>query len=382
MGNLVKAMLAGQYVDPFEVQLQTNQKNLTDALKYGSIRAPRIYNHGSDTINYRELEENPKLQTMRDAAFGLSGGIVWHGSPYKFSKFDMSKIGTGEGAQAYGHGLYFADAPETAKSYAEHLADWRTPKRQLVNKGGKAIGDLKTAKNKAYAIGENYLHGTSGDYKTAIAELDDLAEMAGRGGPYSEAHRALQRMEGAGIKSINPNENLYKVELPDDAISKMLDWDKPLSAQGPKVSTALREMVNELKTSGADMNQTRNLERAVSPYSVDEMLDYYAKRFNWKRHGNQLINNKGATIPSESVAAQFKMNAGKENYRDMGHLYRDLSNAANSDYWVSQQLHNRGIPGIKYLDQRSRGAGKGSRNYVVFDDSLVRILERNGIPVE
>ena len=32
--------------------------------------------------------------------------VVWHGSPHKFEKFDASKIGTGEGAQAYGHGLY------------------------------------------------------------------------------------------------------------------------------------------------------------------------------------------------------------------------------------------------------------------------------------
>jgi hypothetical protein len=46
-----------------------------------------------------------------------TGAIVWHGSPHKFDKFDSSKIGTGEGAQAYGHGLYFAEAPDVAKSY-------------------------------------------------------------------------------------------------------------------------------------------------------------------------------------------------------------------------------------------------------------------------
>jgi hypothetical protein len=33
---------------------------------------------------------------------------AWHGSPYNFDKFSMSEVGTGEGAQAYGHGLYFA----------------------------------------------------------------------------------------------------------------------------------------------------------------------------------------------------------------------------------------------------------------------------------
>lgn len=48
---------------------------------------------------------------------GLLGLTAFHGSPHRFSKFDASKIGTGEGAQAYGHGLYFAENPEIAGQY-------------------------------------------------------------------------------------------------------------------------------------------------------------------------------------------------------------------------------------------------------------------------
>jgi hypothetical protein len=40
---------------------------------------------------------------------------TYHGSPHDFDEFDMSKIGTGEGAQAYGHGLYFAENENVAK---------------------------------------------------------------------------------------------------------------------------------------------------------------------------------------------------------------------------------------------------------------------------
>jgi len=46
-----------------------------------------------------------------------TGAVVWHGSPHAFVKFDSSKIGTGEGAQAYGHGLYLAEAPDVSKTY-------------------------------------------------------------------------------------------------------------------------------------------------------------------------------------------------------------------------------------------------------------------------
>jgi len=41
-------------------------------------------------------------------------------------------------------------------------------------------------------------------------------------------------------------------------------------------------------------------------------------------------------------------------------------------------LHAQGIPGIKYLDAGSRGAGDGSRNFVVFNDKLIDILKRYG----
>ena len=61
------------------------------------------------------------LQTTNPVA-GMVGAIkAYHGSPHKFDKFDMSKLGSGEGAQAYGHGLYFADNVDVAKSYADVL---------------------------------------------------------------------------------------------------------------------------------------------------------------------------------------------------------------------------------------------------------------------
>ena len=46
---------------------------------------------------------------------------------------------------------------------------------------------------------------------------------------------------------------------------------------------------------------------------------------------------------------------------------------------VSQSMRDAGIPGIKYLDQGSRSAGEGSRNYVVFDDKLIEILRKYGL---
>jgi hypothetical protein len=42
-------------------------------------------------------------------------------------------------------------------------------------------------------------------------------------------------------------------------------------------------------------------------------------------------------------------------------------------------MRAHGIPGIKYLDQGSRGAGEGTHNYVVFDPKTLEILRKYGI---
>ena len=58
---------------------------------------------------------------------------VYHGTPHTLppternplGEFDASKIGTGEGAQAYGYGIYTAEARKTGERYRSQLAPER-----------------------------------------------------------------------------------------------------------------------------------------------------------------------------------------------------------------------------------------------------------------
>ena len=52
------------------------------------------------------------------------GITAYHGSPHDFERFDMSKI-SGQGQQAYGHGLYFAEHEPSAKEHAGHMYEVR-----------------------------------------------------------------------------------------------------------------------------------------------------------------------------------------------------------------------------------------------------------------
>ena len=45
----------------------------------------------------------------------------------------------------------------------------------------------------------------------------------------------------------------------------------------------------------------------------------------------------------------------------------------------SKFLASENIPGIRYFDGSSRNAGEGTYNYVTFDPSRLKVLERNGI---
>jgi hypothetical protein len=48
--------------------------------------------------------------------------LAWHGSPYLIDKFSTDAIGTGEGAQAFGWGLYFTDLENIGKTYAKRVS--------------------------------------------------------------------------------------------------------------------------------------------------------------------------------------------------------------------------------------------------------------------
>lgn len=245
---------------------------------------------------------------------------VWHGSPHKFDKFDSSKIGTGEGQQVYGHGLYLAEAKDAGEEYARALSP-----RVSISVDGVALPAVPRSGSNKYSLirpdVENLLVGANGDVNKAIQRAKSF--IAGADHPQIDKaafQRSLATLEGmaqrgAKIESMPGQGNLYKVDLPDEKIARMLDWDKPLSQQAPEVRAALPEFARR---------------GTASPNGVRALT------------GEEIVQELGAQ-----------------------HAAR---------------LRRAGIPGIRYLDGGSRGAGAGSSNFVVFpgEEDALRILERNG----
>lgn len=278
-----------------------------------------------------------------------AGAIVYHGSPHKFDAFDSSKIGTGEGAQAYGHGLYFAENPGVATEYRKKLAN------NPVVDGKDPFTDMGWMNNTTKGMANHALltakqSGKSGDEAILLA-MENLRPPPGADSLTRQAHNDASNALGSLIgKDVAINKGaLYKVDLPDEAIAKMLDWDKPLSQQAPEVRAALTKL--GITVDDRDLG------------SFDDAL-LSALSGGPTALPKQPLNPAGSQV-YEKLAAQ-------------PHLLPGFRVGQNSRDIASKYLKDSGIPGIRYLDGGSRGAGNGTSNFVVFpgNEGLLKILER------
>lgn len=333
----------------------------------------------------RAITGNPQATAVNALAYArgmapVNPLTVWHGSPHKFDRFDSSKIGTGEGAQAYGHGLYLAESPDVAAGYREALS--KTPNISYVTKSGSEIvrGDKWHAADIA-----NFMKERGIDPKTPEGSEWLSSEIGARYMGGSDVTRAdVMKMFRSGVNKKSEMGALYKVDLPDEVIAKMLDWDKPLSQQAPEVASALKSMVNDVTSGGFDLSRgNRNISKAFNPTTREQVLSEIQQNYpHLSIVDGGLVDKSGHKIPEDAIT-EWMQNKHGIGYQDAGQLYRDLTHIVGSDAYVSSVLRNNGIPGIRYLDGGSRGAGGGTSNFVIFpgEENALTILERNGKPV-
>lgn len=255
---------------------------------------------------------------------GMLGHTVFHGSPHKFAKFDKAKIGTGEGSQVYGHGLYVAESPKVARQYQAMASNPARRQGGLTKEGHDQVvldAIIKLSANK-YSKGD--VNGLVPLIKSHPKAFDKPEELIKRIGEYVDN---------------NPPSFLYKVDIPDEVVPNMLAWDKPLKEQPATVQKALKKL---------GVTQTS----PAAPEAVEAAKEAY--RANPSRENMQAMNalmNQGRNIMGSDIIKQGLA--------------------------TEEALQQAGIPGIKYLDAGSREGG-GTSNMVVFSPEMMRILERNG----
>jgi len=316
------------------------------------------------------VDPSRTLKVIRSLAGKVDDGVIraYHGSPHSFSRFDASKIGTGEGAQAYGHGLYFAGNEDVARSYRdiapaivspEHQAEIMELQSQYLRlvQEGQRISDAMSRIHESRGV----THPGWGNLRSVPADDPELSALRSRLAGVREmtdaaAAKTASAMSARGMRP--PRGHMYEVEIdyPEEAL---LDWDKPLWSQSDSVTAGLRRV--DPRVFGA----------------TPEMRAGAYGGWLWKTPRNTLLGNPDPAASPELLSF-WDTHKGS---RHAGAAFADLEAMAQSRANASAALRDAGIPGIRYLDQGSRSAGEGTRNYVMFPgtEDRIRILRQYGL---
>lgn len=246
---------------------------------------------------------------------------AYHGSPYTFDHFDLGAIGTGEGNQAHGWGLYFAQDKKIAENYKDIL--------------GANSGEVITGKTK-YKINEDgdwYDENTGNiidDINPLSMALTEVLETGNSNKAIEHLQEFIKSKEGKtaqtvisqvkrakeAIKLLKKNEfagheqkTAFEVEIPED--NELIDEFKNINEQPKKVQTVIRKA--------------------------------------WKEIGYK---------PS---ALQYM--SGRE-------FYKQLASELGGEKAASEKLNSLGVKGITY-----DGLVDG-KCFVVFDDKAIQIINR------
>ncbi|WJI48224.1 hypothetical protein NL532_23975 [Mesorhizobium sp. C120A] len=254
---------------------------------------------------------------------------AWHGTPHEFDQFSLDKIGTGEGNQSFGWGLYFAGKKEIAEHYRKGLSY-----NQIVRDFREALPDDGDFSDVLDLVGSGHFT----PYQDRVLKALDADDWLGFDYPsqaISAAYRHLDDHDPSqGLRdAIASSGKLFKVDLPED--SELMVWDKPLSEQPDAVKTAIRSMSSP---------KTGLFSSAIKKFRSERLDDIFAGK-DW-----------------DTITAQ--------------EFYGALKLALGSDKAASESLRAADIPGHRYLDGQSRAAGDGTFNYVIYDDTRVNVEER------
>lgn len=304
-------LLGGDLIYINKERLSNNPKNQPPWL--GGIKLSRSFINSIPNENDLDnLRKKHNYQYYQSA---------WHGSPHDFDTFDLGAIGTGEGNQAHGWGLYFAKNREVAQAYKDVLG---IDSVEIISGDTKyrLNDDIEWYDNKTKSIidAENPLSmalttlSEEGESTKAIKNLTDFIKSKKDNksdyvvAQVKRAEQAIQILKDNHFDTHQWN-TMFEVDIPENEY--LLNEQENIEKQSPIVKKAVSKISNELNSS--------------------------------------VLNNSNLS--------------GKE-------FYRLLSKELGGDKSASRKLSDFGVKGITY---------KGEQDgicFVVFDDKAIKVIEK------
>lgn len=404
----------GRYMSAIGKHTGKELRRIYDALTLpGDVAAGRV-DPTSDEAVQRSVDLASRM-TGGGLATGAEEGAAgmgiraYHGSPYDFERFDASKIGTGEGAQVYGHGLYFAESPKTAGAYREqfstHLIDGKSPDQFL-----QEIPKLETvydalrilrAQNKTPTIEDaaKYLQSSQ------IPAERNIAEAIRTYGGIDNARRMMNKSDVPVLDDmlqngrIVPNPGrMYETSIAANP-EHFLDWDKPLSQQHPEVQAKLENAYKDWTP--AAVNKIKNIdtvEHLVKSEPEQTANDLWSAGIPGVKYADQGSRSVLEAEPHEFLNGEmgWKVNGPKgDQFFDTHDEAREFIRANGQTPTKIVETPTLGGYQVRSPDETQiyhhvdtkeeaealadKMAGTKTRNYVVFNDKIIDILKKYGL---
>lgn len=318
----------------------------------GAETDTNIINDNAEKINPKTVHlynikeiKNPKMYFQS----------AYHGSPHKFDEFSLDAIGTGEGNQAHGWGLYFAGNKDVSEKYRKTLSN-----DDYSNEKYFYHGEEITDRNKKAILSTIVENGKDKVISTREKNIEKYK--------YSQEEYKQKNEELDWIKSLDENKiekktdkgQLFEVDIPEDDV--LLDEDKTFAEQPKKVQEGINKIFEEEKPSIIISDKIKWFDSMLDKLEQEAIQDGgYTTQANYSR---DLFESKISNL--ETLLSKLN------NYSNLKgeDIYGILSTVFEDDRDASIKLNEYGIKGIKYNGHQD------GECYVIFDDKAVQVLKK------
>ena len=331
----------------FGTPLYINEQKVTNWYLAEGLSLPQAKYHISDFFNV-SIPNEKDLDKLRKQYNYQYYQAAWHGSPYDFDKFDLGAIGTGEGAQAHGWGLYFAKKKTVSKNYQKVLSKrlgTTSPKLFKVE-----IPDEKTMLDE-----DKYFKEQNKDVVNKIVSAVNDLDI--------DKRKAL--LEHYKTHPSYPVNKEYE---------KILGKIQEIKHEKEYITDALLNNVNKIKEkiareTAAEYGYNFNELKADSTFEMaKKLLGEINEKLSALKKEKEVEGAK-EKIKEDKILESIGDTFTKTPYTGRD-VYVALSKAFGGDKGASEFLNSTGVKGITY-DGYTDG-----RCYVVFDDKAIKVIEK------
>ena len=322
-----------------------------------------------DFAKFLKKDPPPRIEPTISLPPGFSQGPqieMWHGTASDFPKFNMRYVGTGEGNQMFGHGIYTSDLRVIGTEYRDNLGFRPT-----------LSGDGETMAEKALNKFEpTRVQDVEGSPFGRFVEDDD---------DYADILDAIIESDDKISTRTSLTDQATVIEFKDGSALRTQNAEKIIDESGnPIFEEGVEDYLTKEPLSGNFLQPLGKSEGTLMKVGVnvnpqEDLLDFYRTLSEQPTEVQRKIKVIAEKIGDKDLIKNLQ-NADGQGVQDAIARYLGVQYQSPK---VSELFNEFGIKGMKYSTQGTRQAKlkpeDDKYNYVIFDDNVLEILKKYGV---